>query len=117
MTSLTLFLGGMIRTMDPGRPVAEALAARDGRIVSIGAAEEVLRLRAGDAVVVDLAARTLLPGFVDPHVHFSVGALEAFWADCRTPPLGTISEVQAALRAAARAAPTGEWVRGWGYHH
>lgn len=115
MTSLRLFLGGVIRTMDPARPVAAALAVRDGRIVAIGPPEDVLRLRTGDAVVVDLAGRTLIPGFVDPHTHFSVGALEGFWADCRTPPLGTIAEIQAVLRAAAAAAPAGEWVRGWGY--
>lgn len=115
--ALTLFLNGAIRTMDPVRPLAGALAVRDGRVLAVGDPDGVLRLRTGETEVVDLGERTVLPGFVDPHNHFSVGALEGFWADCRTPPLRAIAEIQAALRAAAVAAPPGEWLRGYGYHH
>ncbi|MBI4011775.1 MAG: amidohydrolase [Candidatus Rokubacteria bacterium] len=117
MAGSTAYLNGTVLTMVPGAPPARALAVQDGRIVAVGGEEAVRRFGGGEHRVVDLAGRAVLPGFVDPHNHFAVGALEAFWADCRTPPLGTIAEVQAALRAAAAAAPAGEWVRGVGYHH
>ncbi len=103
--------------MDPARPVAEALAVRDGRIVAVGSADQVRRLAEGECEQVDLAGGALLPGFVDAHNHFSAAALDVFWADCSTPPLGSIAEIQAALRRAAAETPPGEWVRGWGYHH
>jgi len=117
MAPVTLYVNGRILTMVPGAPVAAALAVRDGRLAAVGDVEGVLALRGRDTEVVDLAGRTVLPGFVDPHNHFAAGALEAFAADCHTPPVRTISEVQAALRAAAGSTPPGEWVRGVGYHH
>ncbi|MBI4610737.1 MAG: amidohydrolase [Candidatus Rokubacteria bacterium] len=117
MGALRLFVNATVLTMDPTFPRAEALAVRDGRIVAVGSTDELLWLRQGDCEVVDLEGRTVLPGFVDAHNHFAIAALEGFWADCRTPPLRSIAEIQAKLGAAAREAPPGEWVRGWGYHH
>jgi hypothetical protein len=114
---MRLFANGTILTMDPARPVAAALAIRDDRIVALGGAAELPRLRDAAREVVDLAGRTVVPGFVDAHNHFAIAALEGFWAECRTPPLATIAEVQAALRAVAAETPSGSWVRGYGYHH
>ncbi len=112
---ITLVVNAHVLTMDPTLPVAEALAVRDGRIVEVGGSDEILWLREGESEVVDLDGRTVLPGFVDPHNHFSVGAFECFWADCRGAT--TIAEIQRALADAATRAPAGEWVRGFGYDH
>jgi predicted amidohydrolase YtcJ len=117
MGAIRLFVNATVLTMDPALPLAGALAVRGGRIVAVGSAEELLRRWQGECLLVDLKGKTVLPGFVDPHNHFAIGALEVFWADCRTPPLRSIPEIQAALRAAARQTPAGEWVRGSGYHH
>lgn len=117
MGKVTLLVNGVVLTMVPEAAFARALAIRDGRIVAVGSPDAVAGLRTPEARVVDLAGGAVLPGFVDPHNHFAVGALQVFWADCRTPPLRTVAEIQAALRAAAAAAPGGEWVRGVGYHH
>ncbi|MBI4242215.1 MAG: amidohydrolase [Candidatus Rokubacteria bacterium] len=117
MGAIKFFINATVLTMDPTLPTAEALAIRDGRIVAVGSTEEVLWCREGESELVDLEGKSVLPGFVDAHNHFAIAALEGFWADCRTPPLQTIPEVQSALRAAAAKAPEGEWVRGWGYHH
>jgi predicted amidohydrolase YtcJ len=117
MAAVTLFVDGTVLTLDPAAPVAETLAVRDGRIVAVGSHDAVGRWRSGDHTGVNLAGRTVVPGFIDPHHHFAVGALAAFWADCRTPPLRTIADIQAAVRQAAMETPPGEWVRGVGYHH
>ena len=114
---VTLLVNGAVLAMVPGAPAARALAIRDGRIAAVGIPEAVLALRTPEARVVDLGGAALLPGFVDPHNHFAVGALQVFWADCRTPPLGTVADIQGALAAAAAGTPAGEWVRGVGYHH
>lgn len=115
--ALTLFVNGRVRTMNPARPVVSVLAVRDGRLVAVGDLDEVSRFRDDEPLQVDLGGATVLPGFVDAHNHFAITALEGFWADCRTPPLSTIAEIQAALQAVARTTPPGEWVRGLGYHH
>src|SRR5512132_1239908 len=101
--------------MDATLPRAEALAVKDGRIMDVGGTDEILWLREADYEVIDLAGRTVLPGFVDPHNHFSIGAFETSWGDCRG--VRSVADVQAALAAAAQSAPAGEWVRGFGYDH
>src|SRR5436189_83698 len=88
--------------MDASLPVAQALAVKDGRIVEVGGTDEVLWLREDDYEVIDLEGRTVVPGFVDPHNHFSIGAFETLWADCRGAR--SVADVQRALAAAARAA-------------
>lgn len=105
--------GGRIRTQDPARPLASALAARDGLLVAVGDDADVAGLIGPHTRVVDLAGRTALPGLFDAHLHLS-GLCEA---SRRVDLLGTTSEAEVVARVAARAAhtPPGEWVlgRGW----
>ncbi|MBI2215743.1 MAG: amidohydrolase [Candidatus Rokubacteria bacterium] len=111
----TLLVNARVLTMDDRRPRAEALAIRDGRIAAVGSREEVERYRDRESDVIDLGGKSVLPGFIDPHNHFAIGALESFWADCRGAR--SIPEIQQRLAEAARRTPDGEWVRGLGYDH
>ena len=115
----TLYVGGPILTMDAQDRVVEALAVEGDRIVAAGSESE-LRPWAEQhgARVVDLAGRTLLPGFVDAHGHFPGAGLDAVAADLNAPPIGkvtTIAELQEALRARAADTGDGDWVLGFGY--
>ena len=101
--------------MDETLPVAHALALKDGRIVEVGGTDEILWLREGEYELIDLEGRTVVPGFVDPHNHFSIGAYDTLWADCRAAR--TVADVQGALRDGAATTPAGEWVRAVGYDH
>src|SRR5947209_984907 len=101
--------------MDASLPVAQALAVKNGRIVEVGGTDEVLWLREDEYEVIDLQGRTVVPGFVDPHNHFSIGAFETLWADCREAR--SVADLQRALIAAAVDTPVGAWVRAVGYDH
>ena len=71
MDKLKVFTAAKIRTMDPGRPEASAVAVSDGRIVSVGTLETMqpwLR-RFPHEIDDSFAGRILMPGFVDPHTH------------------------------------------------
>ncbi len=48
-------VGGRVRTLDPERPFAEALAIRDGTIVAVGSDAEVRAACDAATEVVDLA--------------------------------------------------------------
>ena len=52
----------------PGRPLAEAVAVRDGRVLAVGSVAEVRAAAAGEPEV-DLEGRLVTPAFVDAHVH------------------------------------------------
>jgi predicted amidohydrolase YtcJ len=110
-----LLVNATVHTQDDSLPLAQALAVKDGRIVEVGGTDEILWLREDDYEVVDLEGRTVVPGFVDPHNHFSIGALEVFWPDCRTAD--SLEDLQRRLAAAAAATPPGLWIRGVGYDH
>ena len=71
MDKLRVFTAGQIRTMDPGRPTATAVAVSQGRIVSIGSLESMQPwLRRVDHEIDDTYAdRVLVPGLIDPHTH------------------------------------------------
>jgi len=69
-----IFHNGVILTMNPSHPSADAIAIRGGIILAVGSNAEILALRGAQTTVIDLAGRTLLPGFVDAHAHLILDA-------------------------------------------
>lgn len=65
-----------ILTMDDGSPRAEALAIRDGRIAAIGTVPEIDALKGPSTRVVDAGGASVLPGFIESHIHLFMGAAE-----------------------------------------
>ena len=61
-TADIILKGGPIITMDPRNPRAEALAVRDGRIVSVGKLDQINTFKGKDTRIVDLEGRTVMPG-------------------------------------------------------
>ena len=98
----TVYSGGVIVTMDDTRPMAEAVAVRDGRILAVGDVEEVLAHAGPTTRRVDLSGQTMLPGFFDSHGHvFAIGT-QVLSANLLPPPDGpgrNIAAVQAELAA------------------
>lgn len=109
----TLLANGVIRTLDDVGTVTTAIALANGRIVAIGEGAEAAV--PADAMRVDLAGRTVLPGLIDAHTHLEGTALHlAHYADCHVPPHSDIDGILGALAEHARATPPGEWVIGQG---
>jgi hypothetical protein len=61
---LVLYNGKVI-TADGQFSVAEAVAARDGRILAVGSTADVKRLIGPRTRAIDLAGRSVVPGFID----------------------------------------------------
>ena len=110
-----VFLGGNVMTMDRGGTRAEALAVKDGKIAAVGASGEIGAMVSEGTEVVPLAGRTLIPGFVDPHNHFSATVFDPVAVDCWTPPHESIAGIKDAIARAASAALPGQWIFGWGF--
>lgn len=117
MTPSTDFavVGGIIRTVDPNDTVVEALLIRDGRIVATGRRDDVLAAARTDCEIIDVGGRTVIPGFIDPHNHLSLTAMEPAAVDCYTPPLTSLDEVLHAISLRTREIPPGQWLRGVGF--
>ncbi|MGP3698424.1 amidohydrolase [Rhodobacter sp. NSM] len=75
MTDLIL-TNAEVLTMDPARPRAEAVAVDGGRIAAVGSRAEIEKLATSATETVDAGGRTLLPGFVESHLHLVLGGSE-----------------------------------------
>ena len=76
MTVDMIISGARVLTMDDSKPRAEAVAVSGGRIVAVGREAEVLALRGPGTRVIEAGGRTLLPGFVESHLHLVLGGAE-----------------------------------------
>jgi len=89
----------------------DAVAVRDGRIVRLGSAEELAFLDGVETEAIDLAGRTVLPGFVDAHTHMEVIGQYEQEADLT----GAASPEACLDRLAALRERREGWILGFGY--
>jgi len=107
----TVFAGGTIFTADADHPRARAVAVEKGRIVALDAA--ALEAADGGAEKVDLAGRSLAPGFHDGHIHPMLGG-----AQLAEAPISGVDSLPRLLDNVARYArehPERPWIRGFGW--
>ena len=118
-TANTVYVNGNILTVDKLNSRAQAVATGGGVILAVGTKEEVLAAAEKDAVIIDLAGKTMLPGFIDAHSHFyQTGLRTVTEANLNSPPIGAVTcvdDIIALLREWAQAAPPGRLVKGFGY--
>ncbi|MFT2014737.1 amidohydrolase family protein [Streptomyces sp. 796.1] len=113
-----VFRNGDVRTMDPSRPSASAVAVRAGTIVYVGDDSGARSFARAGAQVVDLRGRTLLPGVNDTHLHTAVYRLNLppYALDLGPSAVRSIADIVAAVAAETARVPAGQWVRGSGWN-
>ena len=100
-----------IYTLDEHRPTASALAVKDGRIIYVGD-DAGAPVGAGISQM-DAHGATIVPGFIDSHVHMQGLGDELETFDLRD--VKTVAEVAAIVRKEAARRKPGEWIRGRGW--
>jgi predicted amidohydrolase YtcJ len=108
-----ILVGGDVITNLPDRPRVTAVAIRGARVLAIGDDAEVRALAAADARVIELHGRTVTVGLADGHCHLYGLGVASEQVNLR----GAASEdaAVAAVVAAAKARPAGEWLEGRGW--
>src|SRR5499433_982979 len=110
-----ILINGRIATVDHSRPFAEAVAIQNGRFISVGANEEIMRLRASNTETIDLGGRTVIPGLNDSHMHPIRGGLN-YNMELRWDGVPSLADALRLLRRQAQRTPAPQWVRvvgGW----
>jgi hypothetical protein len=116
-----IYAGGDIVTVNDAQPVAEAVAVKDGRILAVGQRADIEKAHKGEATrVIDLAGRTLVPGFIDGHAHMLGFGAQSVGANLLASPDGTVNsidELVARLQEFAKGPDVGRtgWIFGVGY--
>ena len=89
-----IYFGGDIITMEGDSPnYAEAVAIKNGKILFVGTKTEAEKMKGDSTNMIDLQGKTLLPGFVDGHSHFSEVGLMNFTANLLSPPDGQVKDI------------------------
>jgi len=94
-------------------PRAQALAVRDGRVVSVGATQQIQSLKGPKTQVIDLDGRFVMPGFNDAHLHLASGGFVHL--NIELAGTRSLKEMQDPIAARVKTAASGEWIfgRGW----
>ncbi len=111
-TSNLILHNANILTMDMKNPKAEAVGIIDDKISFVGRNSEIHSIGRGTKYV-DLQGRTLVPGFIDSHVHFLQRGLQLLELDLRDTC--SIDEVLNKLNIKARETEKGKWIIGYGW--
>ncbi len=69
-------LNGRVLTMDPGQPVAQAVALAAGRVQAVGSDAEIMALAGPATRRIDAGGASVLPGFIESHLHLFMGGTE-----------------------------------------
>ena len=102
-----------VYTADEARPLAEAFAVRDGKVVFVGSNSEAAALKGSATRVLDVQGRTVIPGMVDAHAHF--GGLAQTLRSVDLVGTHSYDEVIARVVERAKNTPKGEWIEGRGW--
>ena len=99
--------------MNPSQPRAEAVAVKGDRIVKVGSNEEISQLVEKETEVIRLNGKTVVPGFIDTHIHVADFAKLLTWVDLND--VKSIKELQNRLKERVQKTPHGRWIigRGW----
>ena len=78
-----ILLNGKFHTVDREKPLANAVAIKDGKFLAVGTENEVMQFADAQTQVVDLHGHTAIAGLNDSHLHVISGGvnykLELCW--------------------------------------
>ncbi len=101
-----------VYTLDTANPQAEAVATRGGQIIFVGSASDAEQWRGPQTRVIEGAACSLLPGFIDSHFHLLFGSIGLNAA--QLDKAESLAETTEILHRWLDEHPDAPWVIGYG---
>lgn len=110
----TVYVNGLVYTLDQALPEAEAVAVKDGKVFAVGTKASMESITGEATKIVDLGGSALYPGFVEGHAHVMGVGQNLLNVDL----MGVESFEEMVDKVAERASqtPKGEWIIGRGWH-
>ncbi|MGA1762951.1 MAG: amidohydrolase [Gammaproteobacteria bacterium] len=94
---------------------AEAVAVKDGRFLAVGTNDEIQRYVGPDSTIIDASGKSILPGFIDSHIHISSGT--AYVQGLDLFGIAKKSDWLEMIRLSAKNVPKGKWLIGGRWDH
>ena len=108
-----ILVNGNIITMYPEQPKAQAVAIKHGRFAAVGTNQQILSHADEKSKNIDLKGKTVVPGFIDAHVHGA--SMGQILSQVNLRDAKSIKQIQRRVRQRATETPEGQWIigRGW----
>ncbi|WP_163528781.1 amidohydrolase [Halobacillus ihumii] len=110
-----IFFNGDVLTMDDSFPQASAVAVKDGMIAAVGDESYVFDWKTEQTEIIDLNGKTLMPGFIESHIHPTIYGSTLLEIDCRPEIAPSMEDLLHKVSEEAVKTPEGEWIRGFGW--
>ena len=112
-TADSVYVNGNIYTVEDQQPKARAMAIIGQKLVYVGNDKGAKKFVGPQTKVVDLKGKTVLPGLIEGHMHYtregaSLLQVNAFWLPKE--------EIIAKIKAEADKLPAGTWIVGTGWN-
>ena len=112
-SEVTVFMNGTVLPVDAPFSVHAAFAIAGNKVLAVGSGDDVRAAAGRGARTVDLAGRVVLPGFIEPHMHFALMAGLGHLEDIGPFQRPTFEDALQAVREIRdSAAAIGDWVMG-----
>jgi predicted amidohydrolase YtcJ len=112
-----LLINANIITLNPVQPEASWVAIGDGKIVGLGGPEELMLSHIAESEIIDCRGKTVLPGFIDAHLHLLSFAESLVTLDLKHGSgIRSIADMQSKILSWSQDMPPGAWIRGGGYN-
>ena len=105
---------GLIYTVNTDAPWGQALAIRDGRILTVGTNDEVQHLINAQTKLIDAKNNFVMPGFIEGHGHFA--GLGSSLQNLNFLKSRSWQEIVDAVNEKVKDSEPGEWIIGRGWH-
>lgn len=108
-----VLIEGNIITINKKKPRAQAVAIKDGKIIEVGATNQIRQFIGKYTRIINLQGKTVVPGLTDTHAHMIALKYPLPWLDLRG--VLSIKEIQGKLQAKVQTIEKGKWIlgRGW----
>lgn len=110
-----VLINGKIFTAVDWNPFVEALAVKEGKILSLGKTRKIKKFAGPSTEVLDLEGKLVIPGLIDAHCHFASGGRSLATLTFRG--VNSIEKIQEMVAAKIKELPEGAPVFGSQYDH
>lgn len=94
-----IYYGGDIITMEGDSAIyVEAVAIRNGKFIYTGSIADADKMKGDNTLMYNLEGKTLVPGFIDGHIHFHGLGAQAVTANLLAEPDGTCNDIPSLIQ-------------------
>lgn len=111
-----VFINGEVITINANQTITEAIAIKNNKICSVGSTVKIRDYIGEKTKIIDLNGKSLLPGFIDAHIHLSIYGKNLLDVSCNRPEINSLENLYNRLRNEVKNTKKGNWVRAWGFN-